>query len=519
MNDQYDVIIIGSGIGALTTGNLLAKHGKRVLMLEQHSIAGGYCTSYERRGCIFDVPVAMTNMRKGDAIERLFTYIGVNKTLEFIEIDKLARIVGPDITFEWYTDTYKLEYELISKFPHEEQALKRYFKTLRDLWEEMDNAHYNPTLLQMLTYPVLFPKLVKYNNDTFEQFANRFFKDEKLKELLGKEAITLGLAEDKISALYYIGMIMAYAQGGIWYPKGGFQKMSDAFVDCFREAGGELRLKSRVKKIIVENRKATGVELDTGEKFHAPIVISNADTKKTFLELIDSGHLKKKFTQKIQNLTQSYSGFVVKLGVKMPIDELKNYAWFFHFPEYGSSKKMLDLADRDKIDIDNCSFSIETAALMVDESETKGVNVISLVVLPVSYRAMDTWRSADKEQYNALKEELADKLIKKAEAHIPDLSRNIVVRDICTPLSYERYTSATNGGWYDIAATPAQSLTNKLGPKTPIKGLYLTGAKSILGAGLVGAIFAGLNTADTLMKGQLTNGKSYLKPELLKVKS
>jgi phytoene dehydrogenase-like protein len=515
MKSQYDIIIIGSGIGSLTAGNLLAKNGKRVLILEQHFQPGGYCTSYVRKGCTFDIPSLMTNMRKGDPVEQLFCYLGVNKKVEFIEIDKLARIEGPNISIDWYTDTYKLEYEFISKFPHESKALRLFFKTIRDLWLEMQEAHYKPTLLQAITYPLRFPKLVKYCNDTFGKFTSRFFKDEKLKELLGKEAITLMMSEGRISALFYIGMIMSYAQGGIWYPKGGFQKISNGFVECFKDAGGELRLKSQVKKIIIENSKVAGVELSNGEKYQAPIVISNADTKNTFLKLIEPGHLTKKFINKIQNLQQSYSGFVVKLGVSMSIDKLNNYGWLFHFPEYGSTERMMNLADNDEIDFNNCSFSIDTSTLMADPSENKNLSIISLVVLPLSYKAMDVWKSADREEYKALKEELADKLIAKAEAFIPGLSKNIVIRDISTPLTYERYTSATGGGWYDTAATPAQSLTNKMGPETPVKGLYLTGAKSILGAGLVSAIFAGLYTSDRLLNGQLTGGKNFLRPQLL----
>ena len=515
MNNQYDVILIGSGIGALTAGNLLAKHGKNVMILEQHTVAGGYCTSYVRKGCLFDVPTIMTNMRKDDPIERLFAYLGVDKRLEFLEIHKLCRMVGPDLTLEWYADSHKLESEFIHKFPHEIHGLRRYFKTLRTLCLKMEQAHYQPTWLQKLSYPLFFSELIRYHNDTFSQFVNRFIKDETLKELLGTEAVTLALPASKVSALYYIGMIMSYSRGGIWYPKGGFQKMTQAFVDCFTEAGGYLRLRSCVKKVIVENRKAIGVELDTGEALYAPIVISNADTKKTFLDLIDPVHLKKKFVQKIRNLTPSYAGFAVKLGVKMPLNELRRYAWLFHLSEYGSVEKMFTLAEQDITDFDNCSFSIDTSSLIQNEIDNNGVNVISLVVLPMSYRAMNTWRSANKKEYNALKEDIADTLIKRAEIYIPGLSENIVIRDISTPLTYERYTSATYGAWYDTTATPAQSLTHKLGPRTPIKGLYLTGAKSILGCGLVGAMFAGLYTADTLMKGKISNGRSVLRPELL----
>ncbi len=510
MRQKYDAVIIGAGIGGLTCANLLAKNGLKVLMIEQHFKPGGYCTSYKRDGVSFDVPLIIGNMRKGDPIAGLFSYIGVDKKIKFLEIERLAKIVGPDTTIEWYADSYKLEHEFISKFFHEKKAIQKFFRVLRKLWDEMQEAHYKPNFFQMLAYPFKFPNLVKYNNKTLKEMLDGFFKDEKLKEFLSREAITIGLAPNTVSALYYIGYITSYAFGGIWYPDGGFQKMSDAFADCFKEYGGDIKLKTKVKKILIESNVAKGVELDNGEKIYAEYVISNADTKRTFLDLIDSNHLDKKFIDKVKNLEQSISGVVVKLAVNMEIPDLASCGWLFHFPEYRSIEKMLELNKKDEMDLDSYSFSIDTSALIANER----YNVISLVLLPAPYNYKNKWLSHDRKEYEKLKEEVADNLIKKAEKFIPGLSENIVVKDISTPLTYERYTSATDGGWYDIAVTAKQSLGCRLGPDTSIKGFYLTGAKTVLGPGVTGAIPAGLYTADMILKGKLTGGRSCLKDEL-----
>lgn len=515
MNNNYDAIIIGSGIGGLTCGNLLAKNGMKILIVEQHYKPGGYCTSYQRDGCTFDVPLIIGNMRKGDPIKQLFSYIGVSQKVKFLEIDKLAKIVGPDLTIDWHADTYKLEYEFISKFPEERKTLRKFFRAIRKLWDEMMEAHYQPNLFQMSTYPFRFPGLVKYQHKTLAEFFDQFFKNEKLKEFLGQEAITLGLSANRVSALFYIGYIMSYAVGGIWYPEGGFQKISDALADCFQDYGGTLMLKTKVRKIVVKAKQAKGVELEDGEKIFSKQIISNADTKRTFLDLIGSEKLKTKFAHKIETLEQSISGFVVNLGVRMEIPQLLNYAWLFHFPEYGSTENMLELNALNQMNLEKYSFSIDTSTL-IQGASSKGVNTISLVLLPAPYNYKNKWQSDNKVQYKQLKEEVADNLIKKAEKFIPSLSQNIVVKDISTPLTYEKYTSATEGGWYDVAVTPQQAVSNRLGPETSIKGLYLTGAKTMLGPGLTGAIPAGLYTADMILKGKLTGGKSHLKEELLK---
>jgi phytoene dehydrogenase-like protein len=514
MNTHYDAIIIGAGVGGLTCGNLLAKHGKNILMIEQHSLPGGYCTSYKKKGYMFDVPCIIGSMRKGEPVAQLLSYIGVYDKIEFLEIEKLAKIIGPDIEIDWYIDTYKLEYEFIDKFPQNKKDIQTYFREIRMIWDEICNAHYKPSFWQRLVYPFRFPKLVKYNNYTMAQLLDKFFTNPQLKELLGKEAATLALSKDEVSALLYIGYIMGYAAGGIWYPKGGFQKISDALAESFSGYGGHLKLNTKVTKILVESKKAFGVELENGQQITAEYIVSNADSKKTYLELIEPAKVPRKLRKKIEACSSSFSGTVVKLAVNMEMPEFVNYAWIFSFPEYGIVKKMFNTANKNGLDLSNYGFSIDTAAL-IDKETCPGVSIINITILPVSYHYNNRWLSSNKKDYQQLKEDIANNLIQSAEKYLPGLSKNILAMDISTPLTYERYTSATNGGWYDLALTPSQSCNNRIGPDTPIKNLYSTGGKSVPGPGLNAAIPAGLYTADMILKGSLTKGLSYIDPTLL----
>ncbi|MBF0548407.1 MAG: NAD(P)/FAD-dependent oxidoreductase [Candidatus Riflebacteria bacterium] len=516
MKHKYDAIIIGAGIGGLTCGNLLARKGLDVLILEQHSLVGGYCTSYKRGDYLFDVPCVIGSVRKGDPVEQILSYIGVTKKVDFLELDKLARIVGPDMEIDWHSDTYKLEHEFLSKFPNDRKSIRNFFSEIRIIWEEISEAHYKPGLLQMLLYPFQFPRLVKYGNCTLSEFLDRFFSNEKIKEFLGKESVTLGLCKEEVSALLYIGYIMGYSAGGIWYPKGGFQNISNAFADCLKECGGTIITNAMVNEILIENKSAVGVRLSDGKEIFARIVISNADTKNTYLKLIDPKKIPPELRSKVEKFEQSTSGFVVKLAVKMEIPQLKNYAWLFYCPEYGSVRKMLHLSRENKIDLENCSFSIDTASLIDTETAPAGISIINLTIIPVPFHYSEKWMSSNKQEYKQLKEKIAAGLIRRAEKFLPGLSEKIVAMDISTPITYERYTLASGGGWYDIAMTPGQSLMNRVGPDTPIKNLFSTGAKSMPGGGLNAAIPAGLYTADLILKGSLTNGRCYLRPELLK---
>ena len=128
-----------------------------------------------------------------------------------------------------------------------------------------------------------------------------------------------------------------------------------------------------------------------------------------------------------------------------------------------------------------------------------------MVLAPFAY-----FKRASKDEYLRLKEEISRKMVKAAEKVIPELADHIVVRDISTPLTYERYTGATEGGWYDIDCSPRQANLGRIRNKTPINGLYLTGAKTYPGSGMFGSIQAGLFTADSILNGRLTRGRNLL---------
>ncbi len=260
-SNKYDALIIGSGIGGLICGALLAKHGLDTLILEQHFKPGGYVQSYKRDKFTFDVVHAIGGLKKGSQLERIFSYIGVDKKVEFIEIDKTFKFIYPDITIDCYTDINRYKQELINNFPEEKEGIHKYFKTMQSIWKEMQSSYYRPTLSQFLTYLIRFPNLVRYYHSTHQEILDRFFKDTRLKEILGSGWGYLGLNNPRISGLYLMGMYMSYHAGGAWYPKGGYQKISDAFAECFKEYGGNLRLNTKVKKILIKKTGLLGLSL------------------------------------------------------------------------------------------------------------------------------------------------------------------------------------------------------------------------------------------------------------------
>jgi all-trans-retinol 13,14-reductase len=509
---EQDAIIIGSGIGGLTCGAFLAKNGLNTLILEQHSRPGGYVTSYRRKGFMFDVVHVIGGLGEGAPLNRIFSYLGLDKKVEFIEIDKTFRFVYPDIAVDCYTDMDKYEQQLVDNFPDEKEGIHRCFGTMKRIWDEILNSDYKPNSLQLMSYPVRFPNLVRFQDKTFQQFLDAYINNEKLKEILGSGWGYLGLNNRRLSALYMIGMYMSYHAGGAWYPKGGYQSMSDAFAERFEELGGRLKLKTKVKKIILEGGRAVGVELEDGEQIRAKHVVSNADTKRTFLNLVGEEHMSRSFVGKVKGLQQSVSGFVVHLGVKMELPRELHCGCVMYFPDYGIAEAQFGAAERNEIETIPGTFGLglSVSSLKDPDSAPEGCHALDLIYMPAPYGFRNTWMREGKVKYDELKKSLSDTLIKAAEALIPGLSEHIVVMDISTPLTYERYTSSTEGGWYDSACTPGQSLLKRMPTRTPIQNLYLTGAKAFPGPGMFGAIQSGLFTADSILKKKLTRGKYVL---------
>ncbi len=237
--------------------------------------------------------------------------------VSFNEIEKVFIYRFPGYDVSCYTDIEKFKAELKNNFPEEKKNIDSIMNEMTSVWEQMLLSFYAPSFLKLMIYPLRFPKLFKYQNRTFENFLNQFTANHKLKKVLSAGWGYNGLNMSRISALYMISMLMSYHSGGAWYPKGGYQNISNAFAENFKEYGGIIKTRTEVNKIIFKQKRAVGVKTKTGEEFFAKHIISNSDTKNTFLNLIEKDFVPNKLYQKAREYKQSVSGIVVHLVVDM----------------------------------------------------------------------------------------------------------------------------------------------------------------------------------------------------------
>jgi all-trans-retinol 13,14-reductase len=477
--NEYDVIIVGSGIGGLTCGGLLSKRGFRVLILEQHRQVGGYCSSFKRKGFIFNSGVIdVGGLGENGPVAYVLKELGLKKEDFFVRNTVKYILKGREIRImDNLDDTVENLSEL---FPDEKEGLRRFFSDVKTSYTEcykeaeIYGAPLPPELLvkvfggkKLLDYPKDHPCFYSWLDKTFQEKLDEYFTDEGLKSFLGGLAAYTGTEPWNTSAVMALTVWMGYFLHGGYFTKGGAQNLVNALSGFIRNHGGEVLTSHKVDEIVVENNQVEGVRVgDT--VFKAPVVVANADAKVAFLKLVGEEKLDDEFIEYIKKLKMSPSCFVVYLGVNLDLSR------------YPTLIKNLD----EGYEIAVISNSDENLA-------PKGKSSV-LILAGADY---SDFPERGTEEYERRKKEYAEFLIRKAEKVIPGLSRHIEILDAATPKTMERYTSTPEGALYSFA----QSIETKRPCfKTPIKGLYLAGASTFPGGGIEGSSISGIICANDI---------------------
>jgi all-trans-retinol 13,14-reductase len=476
--NEYDVIIVGSGIGGLACGALLSKRGYKVLILEQHYQVGGYCSSFRRKGFVFNTGVEdVSGLWEKGPLTFLLRELGLKKDDLFVKNSTKYIFKGRNVEAENLEEFIKL---LLEMFPDEKENIPAFFNEAKKAYEECykDTEVYGTPLpgeliakvfgeRKLLDYPRQHPYYYDWSNKTYKQKLDEHFKNEDLKTLLCAQLGYIGTEPEKTLASSALETCISFNLYGGYFPKGGAQRFADSFKDFIESHGGNVLVKHKVDKILIEDREVRGVKV-VDDNFKAPIVVANANAKTTFLELVGEDNLDKEFIEYIKGLKMSPSIFMLFLGVDM---DLVNYPTLIKNLDLDCEVVINSNADLNLAPKDKASITILCDANYYDFPE-RGT-----------------------EEYLQKKKEFAEMLIQKAEKVIPDLSKYIIVQDAATPKTFERYTSMHEGALYSFD----QSIGVKRPYfKTPIKGLYLAGASTFPGGGIEAVTISGMICANDI---------------------
>lgn len=502
----YDAIVIGSGMGGMSCAAALAKKGKRVLVLEQHYIPGGFTHMFSRKGYTWDVGVhAVGEMQVNEIPGKMLHWLTDGK----IQMNSLG---SPYDRFN-FPDDFKIEFpdsrekfaaNLKEKFPEEAKAIDRYLK-LVDRAVVASMAFFAgrsfPEWLDRLLSKVVGFFTGNLWKKTTEEVLNTITKNEKLKAVLTAQWGYYGSTPNESSFAIHAVTVKHFLNGA-YYPVGGSKSFADNLLKVVQNAGGETLVRASVKEILVQKGRAIGVKLETGEEFFAPIIISAAGVRATFDKMLPKEEDEKPWIKETKPLGDSPSYICLNMGFKGDIKASGAAPSNFWFMEtWDMNKSLWNVEDPNSIPyILYVSFpSLKDPLHDAGPDQRHTGECITFLPWDGFERWKETRRGQREKSYQEYKKAIQERLVERLKVHLPEVMKHLDYHEMSTPLSTQFFTRAHRGAIYGLETTPKRFLHRKLRTRTPIKGFYLSGS-DVTTLGIAGAMTSGLLTAATIHK-------------------
>jgi phytoene dehydrogenase-like protein len=448
-----DVIVIGGGIAGLSCAAYLARAGKKVALFEQHSQPGGYWTSFTRHGVIFDITPHWT-IAPG-IVNRMLAHHGV-APLEFEQHEHVGRYLGPRPDWDiWVSkDRSRFEASVLSSFPSASRgSLARLIDLSLEVFAQIESAPnlnlelMNPAARLAATLPMLVKlrSVVRYARMPADRFLEAFFPGEDLRGL--RTSLYMLAPIPGISAIGVIAMLGIALGGRAHSPVGGAQKIGDAFAEAARRSEADLHFSQRVRRILLANGRAAGVELSNGDKLSAPAVVGAMDAHQIYRELLNPGQTPPSFQKKLDAYPVSSPYVIVSL-----VTDLDLSAWDLDGTDTfvtGSADLGEALASNDP---EHSFYELVFPRYRAPGADPAlhGVQIVS----PATFEHANTWQAGPAlergDAYREFKRDYAERLIRRAEDRLPGLGEHIIALDVATPVTMHRYTLNHQGapvGW------------------------------------------------------------------------
>lgn len=509
----------------------LAKQGLHVAVFESHYVAGGCATQFRRRGADgvyhFDVGLHyIGECQPGGRLPALLAEVGISGAgaIDFVAMDQdgFDTLVFPDLRFRIPANVELYRDRLLALFPRERRGIDRYLSLLRAVMHVSAQAgRGQPGLRTLLGLGTDAIVLAQNRETTIGQFLDTCTRDPWLRAVLLGQNGDYGVPPSEASALVHMGLCAHYFTGA-FYPRGGGQVIADQLAARVEALGGSIHLRHPVERVLIEGGRAVGVRLEPsrageqGREVRAGLVLSNADLLLTLNRLVGREHLPADFQTRLDSYHMADAIFLTFLGVRGDMAKrgmrATNY-WQFDDYDFDSFYRAgRQLSAGGLIQARGCY--VTSATLKDPESAAHhappGISNVEVMTVvpgtPTLWGAKsgdaEAWRYRHNERYEQIKHDLEEQMIARLEHLFPGSAKDVVYRESATPLSHTRFTRATDGTGYGLASTPEQFLAGRPGVRGPLPGLYLTGASTRSGHGILGALYSGRQAARRILREQ-----------------
>ncbi len=486
---DWDVIVIGSGIGGLVTATQLAAKGAQVLVLERYLIPGGSAGYFERQGYRFDVGASMIFGFGTEGTTNLLTraLAAVGQHLETIpDACQIHYHLPQGLALKVHRDYEQFLAELGDRFPQERAGIRKFYDECWQIFNCLNAMELlsleEPRYLTRVFFqhPLACLGLVKYLPQNVGDIARRYLRDPDLLRFIDMECYCWSVVPADQTPAINAGMVFSDRHyGGINYPKGGVGQIAQKLVAGLEQAGSRIAYRARVTQILQERSRAVGVRLATGQEYRARRIVSNATRWDTFTKLLPADSLPLR-EQRWQGRYQKSPSFLsLHLGVRAEA-----------LPP-GTECHHILLEDWARLEDAAGTIFVSIPTQLDPDLAPPGRHIVH--VFTPSW--IDDWQGLNRQEYQARKQAAAQGLIQRLEAIFPGLGAAVEYQEVGTPRTHRRFLGREDGTYGPI---PRRKLLGLLGMpfnSTAIPGLYCAGDSTFPGQGLNAVAFSGMSCA------------------------
>ena len=491
---EKSIIIIGAGMAGLSAGSYGQMNNYRTQIFEMHTTPGGVCTTWERKGYKIDGCIHwLTGSNPGNSFYPMWEELGVVQGRTMIDHEEYARIEGEEgKVFIVYTNIDRLEQHMKELAPEDKEVIEDFTNGIRNcidfpipIEKAPDLFNFIDVLKLMLS---MFPYLKvfrKWGKNTIQDVIPRF-KNPFLRKVF---PYIFNLQNPPTFPIMAVLMTFAWMNQKMGaYPIGGSLELARAIERRYLALGGKIHYKSRVIKILVENDQAVGVRLADGSEHRSNIVISAADGHTTIFDMLDGKYINKKIQGYYDKLPIYTPLVYIGLGVTRSFEDIPPTVTGIDFPL--DEPITIGGLERKRLSVQIYNF---------DPTLAPAGKTFVRVMFPCDY---EYWKELRRntERYKLEKEQIANQVVASLDQRFPGLAAQVEMRDVATPMTFERYTGNWKGsfqGWEESIKTLRMRMKKTL---PGLKNFYMAGQWVEPGGSIPTSVMSGRNVTQIICK-------------------